>query len=500
MNVVLSIITCGLNLSLSYSHTVYTEGSNLLKLNISFKTIILEMTRQDLCSMQLYAKLVQRKPILLLRFCNTTIPPPPTTTTTTTMPTTPAPPSSTTSFYELLALPLEYHPSQDTPIPTPIPAALLRKTYRKTSLLYHPDKNPSPDAAAHFHTLTTAYDVLSDAAAKQAYDQALVAGLVRKRKSEVMGSERRRLKEELEARERAAAAAGVGVGWKKQKTEMAGGDEVAEFERQLGRLQEEGAKLRMKREEALRRAEVEAKEEEEKEEERERKSAEGQAKPEGSKNAITESMFSEMDKTIFIKLRTDQNPPITITESTLTKSLSRFGEISSCLVRSPPPPTADSDKKKKKKRKEALITGVLVFKSILSAYDAVHTFRNGQEREGEDSALWGRVKEVKFAGGKDPDVSGLLPRGKAQAQAQAVQNQVSTDAAQNTAAGGQHPKFSFRPTTATSNMPTGTQKVGVGLSSADYESVTLLRMRGMERRMLEAEIRAKEEKEAEAER
>ena len=393
----------------------------------------------------------------------------------------------TTSFYELLALPPEYHPSQDTPIPPPIPAALLRKTYRRTSLLYHPDKNPSPDAVAHFHTLTTAYDVLSDAAAKQAYDQALVAGLVRKRKSEVMGSERRRLKEELEARERAAA----GGGWKKQKTTMtaamAGGDEVAEFERQLGRLQEEGARLRMKREEALRRAEMEAKEEDEREGEG-RKTTEQEEKLEGeSKNVITESMFSEMDKTIFIKLRTDQTPPITITESTLTKFLSRFGEISSCLVRSPAPSTADDDKKKKKK-KEALITGVLVFKSILSAYDAVYAFRNGQE-EGEDSALWGKVKEVKFAGGKDPDVSGLLPRRGGQTP---VRDQILTDAAQKASAGVQ-PKFSFRPTT--SEIPTGAQKAGVGLSSADYESVTLLRMREMERRMLEAEIRAKEEAE-----
>lgn len=415
--------------------------------------------------------------------------------------------SLTTSFYELLALPAEYHPSQDTPIPTPIPAALLRKTYRRTSLLYHPDKNPSPDAAAHFHTLTTAYDVLSDAAAKQAYDQALVAGLVRKRKSEVMGNERRRLKEDLEARERAARNANggvsVGVGRKKQKTATAGGDEVAEFERQLGRLQEEGVRLRMKREEALRKAEMEAKEDEEEEAEEEAKgktAKKEEEKPEGSQRVISESTFSEMDRTIFIKLRTDQNPPIIITESTLTKSLSRFGEILSCLVRSPPP-VADNHKKKKKK-KEASITGVLVFKSILSAYDAVHAFRNGQQGEGEeagDSVLWGRVKEVKFAAGKDPEVSGLLPRrAESEAAQTAVRNQILIDAAQNTGAGGQ-PKFSFRPTT-TSTMPTGAQKLGVGLSSADYESVTLLRMREMERRMLEAEIRAKEEKEMEAER
>ncbi|KAF8421082.1 hypothetical protein EV426DRAFT_610641 [Tirmania nivea] len=374
----------------------------------------------------------------------------------------------TTSFYELLTLPPEYHPSQETPIPPPIPAALLRKTYRRTSLLYHPDKNPSPDAAALFHTLTTAYDVLSDAAAKLAYDQALVAGLARKRKSEAMGSERRRMKEELEARERAARNAG-GEGlpgpWKKQKTAAAAGGEEAEFERQLGRLREEGARLRMKREEALRKAELEAAAEEE--ENQSRAAEAGKPQQDAQERVrLAESRFSELDRTVFIKLRADQGSPA-VTAPALAKSLSRFGEISSCLVREPPAADTDKGLKKRKKKKEGLTTGVIVFKSILSAYDAVHAFQNGQEGEG-DLALWGRVKEVKFAGGKDPDVSGLLPAARSQPRTAA-------------AAG-----LSFRP------AATRAQKAGLALSSAEYESATLLRMREAERTMLEARISAQE--------
>jgi len=293
-----------------------------------------------------------------------------------------------------------------------------------------------------------------------------------------MGSERRRLKEELEAREKAAMSSGVamGGGWKKKRT---GGDEEAEFERQLNKLKEEGARLKMKREEALRKAEMKAKEEEEVAEEKAEKGVER------LESRMTESMFSEMDRTIFIKLRT--SPTTAITEPILTKYLSKFGEISSCLVREPPP-LADKDKKKKEKRR-TLTTGVLVFKSILSAYDVVHTFRNGPPKE--DPELWERVKDVKFAGGKELDVSGLLPRCDAetlappQTAAYPEKNPVLTAEthAQKTVGGGA-PRFSFRPT---SNITTGTPKAGAGLSSADYESATLLRMREMEKKILEAD-------------
>jgi DnaJ-related protein SCJ1 len=47
----------------------------------------------------------------------------------------------------------------------------IKRAYRKLSLKYHPDKNPSPDAAAKFAEIAQAYDVLSDPEKREAYNR-----------------------------------------------------------------------------------------------------------------------------------------------------------------------------------------------------------------------------------------------------------------------------------------------------------------------------------------
>jgi curved DNA-binding protein CbpA len=46
----------------------------------------------------------------------------------------------------------------------------IKKAYRQKAAFYHPDRNPAPDAAQRFQAVQKAYDVLSDDAARQAYD------------------------------------------------------------------------------------------------------------------------------------------------------------------------------------------------------------------------------------------------------------------------------------------------------------------------------------------
>ena len=47
----------------------------------------------------------------------------------------------------------------------------IKAAYRKKAAQYHPDKNQSPDAPMRFREVQEAYEVLSDAARRKAYDE-----------------------------------------------------------------------------------------------------------------------------------------------------------------------------------------------------------------------------------------------------------------------------------------------------------------------------------------
>jgi len=47
---------------------------------------------------------------------------------------------------------------------------VIKAAYRKKAAQYHPDKNPSPDAAVRFREVQEAYEVISDAERRKAYD------------------------------------------------------------------------------------------------------------------------------------------------------------------------------------------------------------------------------------------------------------------------------------------------------------------------------------------
>ncbi|CEG83667.1 hypothetical protein RMATCC62417_17549 [Rhizopus microsporus] len=109
----------------------------------------------------------------------------------------------------------------------------IERAYRKKALKVHPDKNPSPDAAALFHDLTQAYEILTNPQKRKDYDNIHRARQERLKKKQEMDSKRRAAQDELERREREA---------KKARSEQ---DQAkAEYEAHLARLREEGAKRR----------------------------------------------------------------------------------------------------------------------------------------------------------------------------------------------------------------------------------------------------------------
>ncbi len=50
-------------------------------------------------------------------------------------------------------------------------AEIIKAAYRKKAAQFHPDKNPSPDAAARFREVQAAYETLTDAERRKAYDE-----------------------------------------------------------------------------------------------------------------------------------------------------------------------------------------------------------------------------------------------------------------------------------------------------------------------------------------
>jgi len=49
--------------------------------------------------------------------------------------------------------------------------AEVKSAYRKNAARFHPDKNSAPDAPARFREIQEAYELLSDATKRQAYDE-----------------------------------------------------------------------------------------------------------------------------------------------------------------------------------------------------------------------------------------------------------------------------------------------------------------------------------------
>ncbi|XP_030745942.1 dnaJ homolog subfamily C member 17-like [Sitophilus oryzae] len=83
----------------------------------------------------------------------------------------------------------------------------IKKAYRKKALQCHPDKNrDDPEAGKKFHQLSKILEVLTDQAARAAYDKVLKGKKEAAIRHKELDSKRRKLKEDLEERERLASS------------------------------------------------------------------------------------------------------------------------------------------------------------------------------------------------------------------------------------------------------------------------------------------------------
>ncbi|KAG2218214.1 hypothetical protein INT45_008683 [Circinella minor] len=201
------------------------------------------------------------------------------------------------NYYELLGVQVEATPKE------------IKKAYRLKALELHPDKNPSPDAGALFHTISQAYEVLLDDKAKASYDNVLKARLERVKKKTQMDSKRRAAQTELEERENQA-----------KKAKMEQDQAEAKYYAELARIRAEGAKRR------------------EEWREQEMKAAEEEKIPEPT----------ELDCALKIKWKRKKH---TFTEEELEKLLNPIGKVDTIAI---------AEKKKG--------TALVVFKTVVDAH------------------------------------------------------------------------------------------------------------------------------------
>lgn len=108
----------------------------------------------------------------------------------------------------------------------------LKKAYRQKALTCHPDKNPdNPKAVELFHQLSQALEVLTDAAARAAYDKLCAAKKQAEERNKKLDDKRKKIKLDLETREQQAEA------HKQDEVQM-----TRTLEEEIARLREEGSR------------------------------------------------------------------------------------------------------------------------------------------------------------------------------------------------------------------------------------------------------------------
>ncbi|KAG7466319.1 hypothetical protein MATL_G00163780 [Megalops atlanticus] len=108
----------------------------------------------------------------------------------------------------------------------------IKKAYRQKALTCHPDKNPdNPKAAELFHQLSQALEVLTDAAARAAYDKIRKAKKQAEERTRRLDDKRKKIKLDLEAREREAEAQSA------EEVKI-----TRTLEEEIARLREEGSR------------------------------------------------------------------------------------------------------------------------------------------------------------------------------------------------------------------------------------------------------------------
>lgn len=246
-------------------------------------------------------------------------------------------------------------------------------------------QNPDdPQAAALFHELSIAADVLSDPTQRASFDALLTARNARKARFAALDNKRKALAEDLEARERE---------FKKQKAGEA--TEAQRKRQELERLKEEGRKLReMKTNQANAGEEARKREEAEQEElrRRAREAVNGAAAATNGPAGVVE--LGPLDKTLKVKWQKSIHPALGSAEAVTTFFRTALAphdpDIDSAVL---------SSKTLAQPSKGKFGSGVVAFRSLSAAVRAI------KGKAADPDGLW-RGFEVEWAAGQPPAALG----------------------------------------------------------------------------------------------
>ncbi|KAJ5799748.1 uncharacterized protein N7518_001816 [Penicillium psychrosexuale] len=287
----------------------------------------------------------------------------------------------------------------------------IRRAYRRTALKYHPDKIKNPTAADidKFHFLQIAYDVLSDTSVRQLYDNAREARVRKQRERDMMGAAKRKMREDLEARERAGAAEMGGAGIKQgvKRSWGADGDEDAEekLQREIDRIAEDGRRRRREAEEKAKKELEDERKKIQQQEEEARKAADRSSQRVDRSKEGGGAQVPELERAVKVRwVREGRGLELDIEQ--LAVLFKPFGTIENTL--------ALKDKRQRigdNKEKKTVATGVVVFTSIVSAHTAVLDSEKKLRQHAGQDGEWGLIESVFWASGNQPDLGpGISPK------------------------------------------------------------------------------------------
>uniref|UniRef100_A0A060TGF8 ARAD1D23364p n=1 Tax=Blastobotrys adeninivorans TaxID=409370 RepID=A0A060TGF8_BLAAD len=240
--------------------------------------------------------------------------------------------TSTVNLYEILGLSDDSASEKD-----------VRRAYRKVALKYHPDKNPSKEAAEKFHLLSVAADTLLDSDLRAEYDRIYTANRERIKRAEALSAARRQMKDDLEARERAVVDRA---------------NSIADQKRKLEELKMEGLKRRKM-----------FQEEHEKKVSNSWTSSRSQ-----SPEPKDDSAFSESDRTIKVKWKRPSDSTVIDGDYIRQVMVRNYGQVEHVICKGS--------------------SAIVLFKTVSGAYGFVDDFKTGFSEKYDERHLFKLLKHA----------------------------------------------------------------------------------------------------------